>query len=569
MSESSSPLESLSDEILLIILNSVFTPPAGKLCSCAIQKYPSASQTILNIALCSRRLFKIAEPFLFHELTDKGSRINSISLQLLLCRILANPALKRDVHKIQSRAVTFPKGQGGSQLDLLMIQPDDWRRIREAVQTCARSNEESTRWIEAIEKGRWDGFIALLLSITPNLQGLNISYWGRYGPRYPFLTTVLERATELQNRSIISTGSLSNLKEIAFSYWYFEDGLKLADSFLGLPSITSFIGCEMESETMHSQTPENWETGSHDYPKDYNLRNLDLHAASMGPDNLVDILCWFPYLERLSYVHHPGLEFAAPPAIRAGLKHLKPYLQELTISSDGDLHPDDLFEKFTIGSLISFQKLRYVDMSQALLIGNADADADSSYDYDSEIFRPAQDLVTSLPPKLEHLCIRKYDRRIVKPVFDLIAQKRRYAPALKFLDLSWTKTIYPDKDSELMLVQPAFTKEEILQLLVECEAAGVEMIWTGIPPPEKTIRLLIEGRKLKVHFQYPYLEYKEWCEYYGCELETGKPASFDSKLWYNAWNWDGDFSKIGPAHARGSDLRGAVIRCSPRLCSYY
>ena len=103
---------------------------------------------------------------------------------------------------------------------------------------------------------------------------------------------------------------------------------------------------------------------------------------------------------------------------------------------------------FPIGSLVTFQKLGYLDLSQSVLIG--DVKADSEYD-SSGTLRSTQDLVTSLPPKLERLCIRYYDDRIVDPVFEFIAKKDQYAPALKSLNLSWTQIFCPDKDPEVVL----------------------------------------------------------------------------------------------------------------------
>jgi hypothetical protein len=116
----------------------------------------------------------------------------------------------------------------------------------------------------------------------------------------------------------------------------------------------------------------------------------------------------------------------------AGLKHLEGSLQELVLPYKQESNFDGELYNFPIGSLITFQKLRYMDLPQSVLIG--DDKADSEYD-SSGTLRPTQDLVTSLPPKPERLCIRYFDDRIVDPVFELIAKKDQYTPALKSLDL--------------------------------------------------------------------------------------------------------------------------------------
>jgi hypothetical protein len=78
----------------------------------------------LNFALCSRRLFEIAEPFLFNQLEQKSHKKGERVLQLILCRILAKPELKKHVYKIQTRA-TKSDEDGDTPIDLSMIRADD------------------------------------------------------------------------------------------------------------------------------------------------------------------------------------------------------------------------------------------------------------------------------------------------------------------------------------------------------------------------------------------------------------------------------------------------------------
>jgi hypothetical protein len=539
------PLSSLSDEILLMILKSIITPLETL---CGSSSYPSSSQNILNFALCSRRLFEIAEPFLFNQLEQKSYEKGERALQLILCRILAKPELKKHVYKIQTRAKHTDE-VGGTPMDLSMIRADDWRRIREAVHSCCSDAEEATNWIEDMENGHWDGFLALIMCIAPNFQELHIGAWGQIDGDYPLLTNVLERAAELQKSSIVSVGSLSNLKTVSLSYWDTEGGMWMGtfNEFLALDSVTSIEGCMVEVEdSWNDFNPAGWaRLRSYDYSKGFkSLRDLDLHSSNIGPNYLITILRWFPYLERISYFH-TGLHKFAPPAIMAGLKHLEGSLQELVLDYNCGAESDFGGEvyNFPIGSLVTFQKLRYLNLSQSILIG--DDTVDSEYD-SSGTLRSTQNLATSLPPNLERLCIRHYDHRIAQPVFELITKKDQYTPALKSLDLSWTQVVYPDEDPELVLEQPGFTREEVLKLLAECKAAGVEMVLRGIQPPYKDIKLLIEGKKFQLGFTYPYVRYKEWCEHLGCSLETGKPANFDDYTFRRALPWRGDWSKVTP-----------------------
>ena len=68
----------------------------------------------------------------------------------------------------------------GDGIDLFVIRDEDWERIHEAGRTCGSSAAESRRWIQDMENGHWDGFIALLISITLNLQELHITGWDQY-----------------------------------------------------------------------------------------------------------------------------------------------------------------------------------------------------------------------------------------------------------------------------------------------------------------------------------------------------------------------------------------------------
>lgn len=105
-------LELFSDEIILMILKSVITPLQRQ---CDGHDGPSSSKTIWNIALCSRRLFEIAEPFLFHQL--EHGRNEPKALPLLLCRILAKPEMKKHVQKVQTRAIKASEDREDSDED--------------------------------------------------------------------------------------------------------------------------------------------------------------------------------------------------------------------------------------------------------------------------------------------------------------------------------------------------------------------------------------------------------------------------------------------------------------------
>jgi hypothetical protein len=64
-------------------------------------------------------------------------------------------------------------------------------------------------------------------------------------------------------------------------------------------------------------------------------------------------------------------------------------------------------------------------------------------------------------------------------VLELIIQKQRYTPELKHLDMEWKNIKFPNKlNPPGLFIHSGFTRGEAEELLVQCEAVGVEMIET-------------------------------------------------------------------------------------------
>lgn len=60
-------------------------------------------------------------------------------------------------------------------------------------------------------------------------------------------------------------------------------------------------------------------------------------------------------------------------------------------------------------------------------------------------------------------------------ILDLMSEKDIYAPALRYLDLGWTKIMDIDQPDPILHEHPGFTKLQAEKLLHLCRSADVEM----------------------------------------------------------------------------------------------
>lgn len=498
----------LSDDVLVIIAGFLGDE---KLCS------------LLHLAMCSRRLHAIAEPIMYRTFWQ-GERRDTRMLQFI-CRIVARPDLACQV-------LSFRGNTGDVGLGCPKIQEEDMIRIRAAIQGISKSEADVEDWVYDIRKGKWDAIVVFFLSLLPNLQDLRFRGWPfTVDEEYPRLTRFLQRAADLQNRSEASPLAMSNVHSASLQYWDTKNGMQVDAilPLLNLKSVTSFDGARISGKSLKWFTPST----------SFGIKELSLQMSVFEHRVMTPFLRCFPILERLSYEHGGALIGEAdfePPKMMKAIEHLKPCLEELiVISSDPNGGYDAELSNFPIGSLAEFQKLTSIEMTISILLGHPGNDEV----YSSPQFKPHQRLVEAIPPSLQSLALRSLFTNeepwaeIKDQIVELIANKQRYAPELKYLDIQWEKIKYPDKPSPPgPFLHKGFTKEEAVRLLAECEATGVEMVMKIEPPKPKFVMYTKQGEKkgngiaipigVSHIVHYPYTEYEKLCEEHGCDPATGR-----------------------------------------------
>ncbi|CAM6088997.1 unnamed protein product [Calypogeia fissa] len=545
-------IDDVSDEIVVQIIQRV---GAG----CRGDDGEWRSRDLFNLAVCSRRFYQLVEPELYSEFVQNTSEIKyERHFLLFLKRILARPDLAQCLKRLWTTACS------NKAESLLAVESElaegDWKRIRKVVNEASRTEDEAARWIRALELGQWAAIMALLLSVTPNLEELEISEWSDHNLYYEHLLEALERARILQDSGKESPFSMSKLRIVSVNYYDMENGYKFEQvvSFLQLKSVEAFRG------DMVSQTYDHVENYFiYRKPPKYPLpklmtKDLTFTNSVISHHDMLVILGCFPQLERFHYEYGGsvvGRDLFEPPLMMAALEHLKPCLKDLTLVTD-EWSGISTYETYPIGSLAGFQKLVSITAHASIMVGEEWSVYGDS-DYEDDGIPDTQDLVDAVPPTLESLSLKDCKRRsrIADHIFELVSQKSWRTPALRKLDLGWEGVKYPDKESPRgPILHPGFRKEEAAKLMVECKAAGIEIAIDYLPPRPKYVGFGRKGEILdeksvasghspststtliEKYFEYPYEGYEEYCEQNDCDPKTGNlkwlspPWDFDDFL---------------------------------------
>ncbi|MCJ1246479.1 hypothetical protein MMC30_003687 [Trapelia coarctata] len=516
-------LEDLANEILIQIIQFIDTE---------VHHHDSlgharGSAAVLNLALCSSHFHRLAEPVLYTHVDIRDDALyNTLpDLVFFLCRILDRPDLARRVRFLYGAASGSPVAD--ESMDMSGLRETDRTLIRTAVRAASDSERTAQQWMEAIEWGTWDAIMALLLSVVPNIEELQLERWSNTNEVYPFIIRFFERAANLQETALLASPfSLRSLRRISLSYWDTEGGFSFENTlrFLRLKSVTAFHGNMVSEDLRGASTPPPYIA----HPSTFTARELKLTSSVLHHESMIPIFRSFPALERLHYEFGGacvGYADFEPPRMMAALEHLKHCLKEITIlCSDGCVSTE--LDAYPIGSFASFEKLTSIDILATGMLGD-------EHEGTCDGFPGSQELVDAVPPSLESLSLRDCNGVsapcLVSQVSQLVLQKATRTPALKFLNLGWEGIVYPDKPrTPGPVIHPPFTREEAEQLMVECEKAEIELKVKYVPPELKWVSYTKEPEKGKMPYRvthtyyYPYEGYEKCCEENGLDPETGR-----------------------------------------------
>ncbi|CAM6099680.1 unnamed protein product [Calypogeia fissa] len=469
-------LSDLPDEILLQIIGRVGWGGLS-----------FGARDVFNLALCSRRFYQLAEPELYSEIRQKSSSSPNSCRDFLqfLARIFARRDLARSVRRL-SCCITYSSDEGNG------LSPADFQltggggeltQFRNIVKETYRSDEESGRWVQSLEIGQWAAVISLFLSVTPNLEELEITEWSSNdcsNGAYECIFEAFERARTLQDSGVESQISMSKLRSIEVSFWDEENGYAFDEvvPFLKLKSVQTFWGHMVSQDNGPSVMDPTSQLK-------LTTKELKLTHSVISHYDMIAILRNFPELERFCYEFGGAAVGDAdfrPPRMIAALEHLKSCLKELTLTSD-ECYGESYEETCPIGSLAGFQSLESITANAFVMIGENRSDEEEVLDDDDDSegagggFPKTQDLVDAVPPSLKSLSLRDCNEHVVGHIFELVSQKRWRTPQFRKLDLEWKAVESSDEDCPgAPILHPGFTEEEAQRLMAECQAAGIEIV---------------------------------------------------------------------------------------------
>ena len=362
------------------------TSPASSSNARAFRTDPPSRVSLLNLALCSHRFHELVEPILYsHFFYNHGITGNEI-LKFLV-RILARPDLGRRVRTIRSiaspdRVEYYESGEDyATPAEYPYVTADDWARIR--LHVAALGLQLKCDWVKAIEDGNWEAILAMILTLMPNLEVLELKEWRRTDKQYPtkqvyyVLSEVFRQARQLQvDRQTQNPLGMWTLARVEHESWEGRYGI-------GTESLIRFAALESmrtvwAERVVHGDRPIRRGVVKPNYPEFTGVEELSLKWCSVNMPSPKRCLRAFPCLRRLRcsyrgahYLRCFG-RYLRPAKLMEAITHLAPYLEDLTVIDKDAFRfrqGFDLSWYYCMGSCASFHNLRRLDMNWRTLIG--------------------------------------------------------------------------------------------------------------------------------------------------------------------------------------------------------
>jgi hypothetical protein len=410
--------------------------------------------TLYKVALCSRRLNKVATPMLYRTFIQTRHS----TLKKFLCRVLEEPKLRGFVRRLGTQQLIKP--------ETTPFEYNDPNGYETAIRAVGLDSVESHNWITAVKAGDWDAIIALLFVLLPNLEEIHTLSW----KVTIWIKKILGDCGSAEHQEK-PRRYLAHVKTLYVIHWYdMPGGYTLEDisHFLKLGSLQSanFEGVRHQTRLQGQPLSCSLE----------NLRSLSFEGSYIDSYMLKNFLRSCPNLQRLTHKHSvfpkvPNL--FVPHRVKAGLSGVRKSLQELRLS-------DKSYEgqsQRPFGSLVKFEVLKNLAMDASILFGYLASGKSILRDSDTEDDNIEQlgdyvKLIEILPASLESLEITQcWDVMDMKnQITELLGKKEDVVPLLKSICIM----VNSDFEHQLGVIQ------ELTKIF---EDAGIELEAYRSGPP--------------------------------------------------------------------------------------
>jgi hypothetical protein len=371
----------LPDEILLLITDLIEDEPDRFQLSC-----------------CCRRFYHLLLPQVYKSITLEFCDEDLLSS--LVHALLRKPNLAQAVRHLKLKF--WDDSRGDPDYDM----PYDLALLSPIVELYSHSEDERTKWEDALKGGVGDAWVALLLPLLPNLQTLKTEV----PPGPVFFDRMLERAVTGQ-KPFDTRPAFSSLIEASLKpNFHSGEFVRISQimQFARMPAMRRFTGTSFAEDGPCSAVVTS------------SITEMEL-LDSAGGGGMCNILRACPNLESFKYQHRELEEYDPlwfyfnPAGILVALAGAKPNLQSLWLgyflSAGAVGSPTE--DRF-IGSLAEFRALKHLQLrAQNLLNGGP--------------------LIEILPSSLESLCIDHAGfnlSRLVDTLQQFIPNARKRIPHL-------------------------------------------------------------------------------------------------------------------------------------------
>lgn len=328
------------------------------------------SHSLLQFALCSRSLHRLVEPVLY-ERFHYNAQAPTKGFLLFLKRILARPDLGKQIrvfHVDGTQAPglgmimdeeTYPfvsymedyKNHFKSDSDVSCFTALDLKAVRKKIAEVDTTTRECFEWAMGVENGDLNSMIALVLTLTPNLQVLDIDMWTHPGSVPPILTRILDKTRRLQReRQLGHPLAFWGLKKLVVRYYYGASMDKTTHHLVPLLMIPSVeILCAIDQNALFTNYYRSVDTDMDEERLGAvlqgnnlelaNMKELTLSLTTICPNALFRLWRCCPNLKRLYYKDRLSFDYdiwfrheeLKGINLMAAASCINPHLQDLAI----------------------------------------------------------------------------------------------------------------------------------------------------------------------------------------------------------------------------------------------
>ncbi|KFY07654.1 hypothetical protein V492_06939 [Pseudogymnoascus sp. VKM F-4246] len=310
------------------------------------------------------------------------------------------------------------KGNFKSDFDVSCFTAEDLEAARKKIAEAGTTARECYEWALGVENGDCNAMIALMLTLMPNLQVLNIDIWTHPDLAPSILIRMLDRSGRLQReRQLGHPFALWSLKNVVVRYYYSSELDNIVHhlmSLLIIPSVESLSAID-QNAAIHLYGHPSVETDVDEKNLAAALHNNNLGQTSMKelslsfaiirPKALFQLLRYYPNLKRFYNKDGLGLDYESlididdfrDVNLMTMVSCQSPHLECLAILSWG--YNWSYMVASSTGSLNSLKNLRHLEITWPTFANTAGSDNGT------ESHPSCQCVVDTIPPSLERLSI--------------------------------------------------------------------------------------------------------------------------------------------------------------------